>query len=104
VTSKKRSSLVFLQTLGANFSKSNKRWAPFLPRFSGILPSCSDFQGFCPTLQGFFPDFQQIKTFGGALWPPAPPPPTPLPIGKSGPAKPTLLIGWHRFTLFAVKA
>jgi len=33
-----------------------KRWAPFLPRFSGILPGCS-----------------RIKTFGSALEPPVPP-------------------------------
>ena len=44
----------------APFFEVKQRWAPFLPRFS----FCSDFQGFCP-------DFQQIKTFGGALSPSA---------------------------------
>jgi len=34
----------------------------------------TDFQGFCP-------DFHQIKTFGGALAHPTPPPPTPLVSG-----------------------
>ena len=33
---------------------------------------------FYPHFQGFFPDFQQIKTFRGALAIPAPPSPTPL--------------------------
>ena len=46
---------------GRNFSKSNKVGRHF----------CPDFQGFCS-------DFRQIKTFGGALAPPAPPPPAPL--------------------------
>jgi len=49
-----------------------ERWAPFLPRFSGILLK------FCPDFQDFCPDFRQMKTFGGALAPPAAPPPTPL--------------------------
>jgi len=53
-----------------------RRRAPFLLKFSGV---CSDFQGFCEGLYrfaqtslGFFPNFHQIKTFGGALTPPAP--------------------------------
>jgi len=33
---------------------------------------------FYPDFQGFCSDFQQIKTFGGALATPATPPPTPL--------------------------
>ena len=39
MTSKKRSSSVFLQTLGAIF-KVKQRWAPFVPRFQEC---CSDF-------------------------------------------------------------
>ena len=53
-----RSSCVFSQTLGAIF-----------------LPDC---RGFYQKFQKFCPDFQQIKTFGSALPPPATPPPTPL--------------------------
>jgi len=32
----------------------------------------------CPSSLRFCPNFRQIRTFGGALAPPAPPPPTPL--------------------------
>jgi len=78
MTSKKRSSCVFLQTLGANFWSQTTLWAPFLPGFSGILPRysgilpglskiCSYFQRFCPNFQGFSPNFRQIKTLGVCL-------------------------------------
>jgi len=50
----------------APFFEVKQRWAPFLPKFSGILL-----------------DFQQIKTFGGALAPPAPLPSTPLLPGQT---------------------
>jgi len=59
VTSKKRSSFVFLQMLGAIF-EDKQRWARFLPGFSVIFPReviCSDFQGFCQNFQQFCPDF-----------------------------------------------
>jgi len=61
---------VFVRLLPTNLKTSVffcKWWAPFF----------LDFQGICPDLQRFFPDFQQIKTFGGAL---STPPPTPLHI------------------------
>jgi len=45
VTSKKWSSLVFIKTLGAIF-EVKQRWAPFLPRFSGIFPGFSTNQNF----------------------------------------------------------
>ena len=45
-----------------------KPWAPF---FEASNVGCH----FYPDFRGFCPDFQQIKTFGGAL---APSPPTPL--------------------------
>jgi len=60
---KKRSSFVFLQTLGA-FFEIKQRWAPFLSAFSGILPG-----------------FSTNQIFGGAL---APPPPTPLLVPRVG--------------------
>jgi len=44
-TSKKWSLLVFLQTLSGVF-EAKQRWAPFLPRFSGILPKFSTNQNF----------------------------------------------------------
>jgi len=37
-----------------------------------------DYQRFCPNFEGFFPDFRQIKSFVGALAPPAPPPLSPF--------------------------
>ena len=64
-----------------------KRWTPFLQikqrrapllllefsrslsRFSDILPV---FHGFCSDFQAFCPDFHQMKTYVGALAPPAP--------------------------------
>ena len=61
VTSKKWSSLVFICKCWAPFFEVKQRWAQF-----------------CPNFQGFCPEFQQIKTFGGALAPPALTPPTPL--------------------------
>ena len=39
---------------------------------------CPNFLRFVPNFQGFCPDFRQIKNFGGALSPPAPPNLTPL--------------------------
>jgi len=58
---------------------------------------CSDFQAvlegaqrFCPYFMGFCPDFHQIKTFGGAVAPPAPPPPTPVVVSLH----PRLLHQW----------
>jgi len=48
-----------------------KRWAPFFE----IKQS---WHQFFPEFQRFFPEFGQIKTFGGALAPLVPPPPTPL--------------------------
>jgi len=39
---------------------------------------CEGFHTFCPNFHRFCPDFHQIKTFGGALSPSGPPPPTPL--------------------------
>ena len=61
VTSKNWSSRVFLQMLSVIFQSQNN-----LGHHS------------CPDFQGFFLDFQQIRTFGGALVLPAPLPPTPL--------------------------
>jgi len=54
--------------VGRHFFKSNNVGRHFCPYFHGV---CPDFQEFCP-------DFWQIKTFWGALAPPAPPFPTPL--------------------------
>ena len=71
----KRPSLVFLQPW-APFGEVKQRWAPFLPRFSGIL------FGFSEILFGFseiLPKFSTDKTFGGAFAPLAPLTPTPLP-------------------------
>jgi len=48
---------------------------------------------FCPDFQGFCPDFQQIKTFGGALSPPASTSPTPL--TSLAPCRSYLLISFN---------
>jgi len=50
-------------------------WAPFLLRFSGSFRRLSVI---CPDFMGLCPDFHQIKTFGGEVAPPAPPPSTPM--------------------------
>jgi len=71
------------------FLQIKQGWAPVLPVFSSSLPRfsrilksfhrfCPDFHGFCPDFQRFNPNFHQIKTFGGALSPPAHPPSSPL--------------------------
>ena len=66
----------------APYLKSNNVGRHFCPDFQGfhrdIWGFCLDFQGFCQNFQRFCLSFQQIKTFGRALAPPAPPPPTPL--------------------------
>jgi len=60
VTSKKRSSCVFLQILGATFSSQTR----LRTNFAHI---CKDF---FQIFNGIFPDFWQIKTFVDALAPP----------------------------------
>ena len=55
-----------------------KRWAPFLEVKQRWVPFVPGFSGFCPYFEWFCPDFREIKTFGGSLAPPAPPPPTTL--------------------------
>ena len=52
--------------VGRQCFKMKRRWAPFLPVFSGSLPR---FPGICEHFHRFCPDFHQIKTFGGALTP-----------------------------------
>jgi len=72
VTYKKWSLLVFLQILRA-ICKVKQCWAPFLPIFSGILSRylviLFGFSGILPKFSEICPNFQQIKTFGGALAP-----------------------------------
>ena len=86
----KSTSSVFLQMLGAIFWSQTTvdaifEFLGFCQDISGFCPDisgfCPDFQGFCQKFLGFCPDIRQIKTFGGALAPPAPPPPTPLSKG-----------------------
>ena len=93
----KWSSLVFLQTLEANFFKSSSVGRHFCPNFQGFFREiwgfCSDFQGFCRNFQGFCPNFQQTKILGSALAPAAPPPPTPLPQAEA-------TLSSHRKTAF----
>jgi len=60
--------------LGAIFAKI-KAYTVILRRVSHI---CPDFHRFFPDFKEFCPDFHQIKSFGSALAPPAPPPPTPV--------------------------
>ena len=59
-TSKRWSSLVFLQTLGGIF-RSQQDLAPFSPRLEEI---CPNLRRFCSIFQGICSDFQQIKVFG----------------------------------------
>jgi len=71
VTSKIRSSSVFLQML-APFLRSNKVGRHFVSDFQEFCPNFqfrAGFRGFCPDFQGFCPDFQQIQTFWGELAP-----------------------------------
>ena len=44
---------------------------------------CEGFQAFCPIFHRFFPDFHQIKTFGDALEPHAPPAAYTTDVGNS---------------------
>jgi len=44
----------------------------------GLHTFCPNFHRICPDFRGICPDFYQIKTFGDALAPPEPPPPTPV--------------------------
>jgi len=50
----------------------------FFAKSKHIKQSCGGFHTFYQDFKGFYPDFNQIKTFRGALAPHAPPPPTPL--------------------------
>ena len=52
--------------------------------FAHIFRVSSGLQRFSEGFQRFCPDFLQIKTFGGALAPPAPPPPTQVMQHKIG--------------------
>ena len=52
-----------------------RRWAPFVPKFSGV---CSDFQWFCKGLQRFCPDFHGFsrnQNFWGCAYTPCTPAP-----------------------------
>ena len=62
-------------TLGAIFVKS-KHIQQFCESFHTFCPNC---HRFCTDFKGFWRDFYQIKSYGGVLAPPAPPPPTPVP-------------------------
>ena len=73
MTSEKRIHVFFCKRWEP-FSEVKQCWAPFLLEFSGI-----------------FTGFQQIKTFGGTLSPPAPPLPTPLSLEN-----PLLAIAWKK--------
>jgi len=75
--------------VGRQFFKIKQRWAPFLSvfssslaRISGILQTCSyifpRFSRILPRFSGILPRFLTNQYFGGALAPPATPPPTPL--------------------------
>jgi len=55
--------------------EAKQRWVPFLPRFSEILPRSL---GIFWIFRDFVKIFSISKLVGGALAPPAPPPPTPL--------------------------
>jgi len=72
---------------GAIIFQSKHVGRHFCSDFQGVLEGsqrfCPDFRGFCLELMGFCPDFHQIKTFGGTVSAPAPPPPTPVDAGVS---------------------
>ena len=64
--------------LGAIIFKSKHVGRHFCSDFWEVLEGsqrfCPDFRRIFPVFMGFCPDFDQIKTFGGAVAPPAPPP------------------------------
>ena len=60
---------------GAIIFKSKHVGRHFRSDFQRVLEGS---QRFCPDFMGFCPDIHQIETFGGAVTPPAPPPPTPV--------------------------
>jgi len=60
------------------FSNQSMLDAIFAQIFREFQKVLRDFRGFFPDFMGFLPDFHQIKTFGGAVAPPVPPPPTPV--------------------------
>jgi len=79
--SPKKNKKAFHVNSGAIFFKSKHVGRHFCSDFQGVSEGSQrfypDFRGFCPDCMGFFPGFYQIKTFGGAVAPPAPPaPPT----------------------------
>ena len=59
------------QKLGTISFKSKDVARHFCSNFQGV---CEGFQRCCPDIKGFCPAFRQIKTFKGALAPPAPTP------------------------------
>jgi len=68
----------------APFFEIKERWAPFLPRYSGILPRISKI---LPKFSGILPRFSTNQNFWGCACPPppfggvlAPRPPTPLTV------------------------
>jgi len=65
----------FHVNLGAIIFKSKHVGRHFCSDFQGVLDGsqryCPDFRGFCPDWMRFCPDFHQIKTFEGAVLPPA---------------------------------
>ena len=84
-----RSWRLFWNDLQRHFFKSNNIGRHFCPYFQEICPDfmgfCEHFQWFCSYFYRFCPDFWrscqdlwQMKTFEGALAPPASPPLTPL--------------------------
>jgi len=75
---------VFFCKCWALFFEVKQRWAPFLSIFSrNFAQIFRIFSRFSAYFQGYFPDFRQIKTFGGCVCTPAPPPPAPLLIEPS---------------------
>jgi len=78
LTSKKK----LFMSIRAPFFKSKHVGRHFCLYFQKVCEGSQrffpDFKGFFPDSIGFFPNFHRIKTFGGAVAPPAPPPPTPV--------------------------
>ena len=76
--------ICFSANVWASFREIKHRWAPFLPGFLEILPK----------FPGTLPAFS--TTFGSALAPPAPLPPTPVLQRK-------LSLGWCSYTRSSIK-